>query len=93
MTCLNRIRIGDLSLENAFTLEQVEHGDYQLLNSKEVLKDYELIKCANITDIFNGKPILVDSIKDTVAIEYNDDIIAIYKRDRENLFKCDRGLW
>jgi len=93
LTRLNRVKIGDLSLANAYTLEQIDKGEYQLLNAKDVLKEYELIKYDNITDVFNGKPILIDAKADTVAIEYNDDIIAIYKRERENLFKCDRGLW
>jgi len=57
------------------------------------LKDYELIKYDKIEDILNGKKILLDTNSDIVAIEYDNDVIAIYKRERENLFRCDRGLW
>jgi len=93
MTSLNRLKIGELSLASAYTIEMVDQGDYNLLNAKTVLKDYELIKYDKIEDILNGKKILLDTNSDIVAIEYDNDVIAIYKRERENLFRCDRGLW
>jgi tRNA pseudouridine55 synthase len=82
MSSLTRIRQGNFKIEDCYTLDDIESGDYKLLSIKDVLTDIKevivnedverQIRNGNITDkIFAG-----DSAK---MISKSGSLLAIYK--------------
>ena len=92
---LVRTRIGKLSLEKAFSLEEIENNNYSLIDIESslsnfvvlTLKDRELYKASNgnVLDFYiEGNVLVVDENKET---------IALYEGDKENnRLICNRVL-
>ncbi len=81
MSELKRTKQGNFSIENAYSLEDVENNNFELLSIKDVLKEKKIIEL-NENDykiIKNGG--LVDNKynSDEIVYIYNDEVIAIYK--------------
>lgn len=96
MSALNRIKIGTLDLENAVSIEQLtpENWNNHLMSKKEALSGYEMVEVKQLSDIINGKPIVLDSHFDEVVVLHQDEAIAIYERiEKTSTFKIKRGLW
>ena len=88
MSDLVRIKQGNFSIDNSYTLEQISNNDYQLLNVKDFLY-YPVIEIPNTLykSIINGASIdNTFNIKDYVIFTYQDKDIAIYKKE-DNLLK------
>ena len=87
MTKLIRTKIDNFSLDNSYTLEDIEKGNYQLISIEEVL-DYPKIEIDDdlYKKISNG--VVLDNtynIKDKVLFIYNSNIKAIYYNDNNKL--------
>ncbi|MPM91064.1 tRNA pseudouridine synthase B [bioreactor metagenome] len=93
MSYLQRTAIGKLTIDQAYSLEDIESGAYQLLTPKEVLTDYPFIEYANIEDVYNGKPIRLDLDSELVCIEHEHELVAVYEKDKGHIYRCSRGLW
>jgi tRNA pseudouridine55 synthase len=80
MSSLQRTKQGKFSIENSFTLNQVENNNYKLLTIEEVL-DLETIELEEdlIKPVHNGA--VIDKIfkSDLCSFTENGKIIAIYK--------------
>ena len=80
MSSLQRTKQGKFSIENSFTLNQVENNNYKLLTIEEVL-DLETIELREdlIKPVHNGA--VIDKIFDSDLCSFteNGKIIAIYK--------------
>ena len=80
MSSLQRTKQGKFSIENSFTLNQVENNNYKLLTIEEVL-DLETIELEEdlIKPVHNGA--VIDKIFDSDLCSFteNGKIIAIYK--------------
>lgn len=81
MSSLIRIKQGMFTIDDSYTLEDIENNNYKLLSIKDVLKDE---KCIVVDDslystIKNGG--IIDNIyKDNlITFIYKDNVIAIYK--------------
>lgn len=88
MSSLVRIKQGPFSIDNAISLDDIKNDNYQLLNIKDVLpiKEYDL-SFLEYQKVKNGNDITISNIDEYVLLKYNDDEIAIYKR-QNNFYKC-----
>ena len=95
MSRLTRTKIDRFTLEEAFTLKQIDRGDFDLLSSYEVLSDYRYIEVEDLTRIYQGKRMQFDFCDaEIVMITNNKEIIAAYQRNHDDgLYYCKRGLW
>lgn len=89
---LIRSGIDRYSLEDSYTLDDIEKGNYSLLDSYEVLNDYQYVEMEDLTDVLNGKPLRLERSDDVVFITNDHRIIAAYQKDGD-VYRCKRGLW
>ena len=87
MTKLIRTKIDNFSLDNSYTLEDIEKGNYKLISIEEIL-DYPKIEIDDnlYKKISNG--VVIDNtynIKDKVLFIYNSNVKAIYYNDNNKL--------
>ena len=87
MTKLIRTKIDNFSLDNSYTLEDIEKGNYKLISIEEIL-DYPKIEIDDnlYKKISNG--VVLDNtynIKDKVFFIYNSNVKAIYYNDNNKL--------
>ena len=87
MSSLCRTKQGKFNIENSFSLEERENGNYKLLNIKDYLSDYELVEVDDYLKekISNGR-ILENRYKNSkIAFIYKDEVIALYEiYDKDN---------
>ena len=87
MTKLIRTKIDNFSLDNSYTLDDIEKGNYKLISIEEIL-DYPKIEIDDnlYKKISNG--VVLDNtynIKDKVLFIYNSNVKAIYYNDNNKL--------
>lgn len=84
MNSLVRTKQGAFSLENAYTIEEVKSGKYQLLSAKDILP-YEVYKLSNaeFQKVKNGNKIKLPFDYKKVILEYDNNDIAIYEKADE----------
>ena len=89
MVSLRRIVQGGYSIEDAFTLEEIESGDYRVMSPIEVLKGLTNIELDAETFklVFNGVQQKVDVEADYIVYTYGGNIVALYKKDEDKKFK------
>ena len=93
MSYLRRTKVGRFSIEQAYTLEQLDLVEPVLYSMKDVLDHFEMIEYSNIDDVYQGKRIRLNTVNDIVCITKNYEPIAIYERESNSTFKSKRGLW
>ncbi|MGL5540014.1 MAG: tRNA pseudouridine(55) synthase TruB [Erysipelotrichaceae bacterium] len=93
MNALVRTRVGTFTLEQAYSLEQIAQGEYQLVSLREAMSYLPLVHDANLVDVKNGKPLYLAHPQDRVCVVDGDEVVAIYERASGNRFKMARGLW
>ena len=81
---LIRTKQGNFSLENSYTLEQIENNEYKLLTIKEALPNIKVTKIDEelLKKVTNG--MMLDSFfkeELSLLIDKNNNEIAIYKQD------------
>ncbi len=87
MNNLIRTKQGNFNINNSYTLEEIEKGNYKLLNIKEFL-DYPIIELNDtlIKKVSNGSIIPnTFNIKDKVIFIYKSKDIAIYEVNEKYL--------
>lgn len=81
MSSLTRTKQGNYTIEDTYTLEQIEEGTYKLLTIEEVLKDIETISITEeqYNKVKNGS--IIDKMfkEDIACLKYNNKIVAIYQ--------------
>lgn len=81
---LIRTKQGNFSLENSYTLEQIENNEYKLLTIKEALPNIKVTKIDEelLKKVKNGM-VLDSFFKEELSllIDKNNNEIAIYKQD------------
>lgn len=93
MTSLTRTKIDIFDVADAFTLENLEKGDYSFLTTYQVLHRYPYYEMADLTDVYNGKRLMLETDYNFVFITSEEKIIAAYEREEDGYFHCKRGLW
>lgn len=94
LTELQRISVGDVHIEQCDQYDDVIKGEYHLHDIYDVLKTgYEVIDYPNDADIRNGKKIRLNTSNDEVLIVKGREVLAIYRREKDDLFRSARGLF
>lgn len=94
MVDLKRIKLGDFSIDDASTLDEIKNQHFKIFSNLEALQMYKCIDDLNlINKAKNGMKIKIDDIKNItdsldnyVVIKENEELIAIYQLDLEK--KC-----
>ena len=87
MTDLIRTKVDKYDIKDAYTLEDVEEGNYKLLSIEEVL-DYPKIELDDelYKKVSNGVKLSNNyNISDKVMFIYNDNLVAIYEEKDDYL--------
>lgn len=87
MSSLIRTKQGKFTLEETFTLEDVENGKYELISIEKALSDVETITIDDNTynKVKDGAIIPREFNNDYANLLYNNKIVAIYKTyDKDN---------
>lgn len=81
MSSLIRTKQGNFKLENTYTLNDIESGNYKLLSIDEALTELETIEIDdNLYEKVKNGAIIVKTFNDDIAcLKYQNKIIAIYK--------------
>lgn len=91
---LERIKVGEVSIDECDDYEDVLNGNYHLHSLYEVLSSmYKVVEYDNDKDIRNGKRIRLNVKEDRVLVVKNNEVLAIYDRVHNNEFKSVRGLF
>jgi tRNA pseudouridine55 synthase len=93
MSKLTRTRIESFKLEDAYTIEQIRNKEFQFGKMSQAL-NYPVIEIDDVTDVKNGKKLVLDTDEKIVMLKHDDEILAIYEKDDEQqIYRCLRGLW
>ncbi len=89
MSSLLRTRQGDFKIENSNSLDDIENNKYQLLT----IKDLFSYNCYQLNEeefkkVKNGVPLRLNKEDTHLFMEYNSQIIAIYKLEN-GVYKAD----
>ena len=93
MKDLIRTKSGNFSLENCFTLEQIENGEYTTVSLEEALNSYQQLVVDDEKIIFHGKKIKSDLNEQVVILNRQGKALAMYGPDGNGYLKSIRGLW
>ncbi len=89
MTDLLRIKQGNFTIENCYTLEDIKNDNFKIITIEEALKEYKKIEVDDYLykKISNGS-ILKDNYNlEKIVFTKNNKVIAIYKQYKDNLIK------
>ena len=81
MNTLRRTKQGKFKIEDAYSLEEIEHGNYQFLSLKEVLQDIEQMEVTEeeYRKIKNGALLPKKKKEDKILFMYQGEPIALYQ--------------
>ena len=81
MSSLIRTKQGEFNLEDCYTLEDIESGNYKILSNEEVLSNLETIDISDelLIPVNNGAVINKIFNGDLACLRYDNKVIAIYK--------------
>ncbi len=88
---IKRIGVGKFKLEDSYTIEFVENGNYQIINPLNYL-DYKIIKIDKETykKVLTGSQLNFDFIQEYIILEFDNKFVAIYKYDKDlNIYRID----
>ena len=82
MTFLRRISCGNLTIDEANTIEDIEKGNYKILSPSDVIKDYPLVEVNDYlyNRVINGLAIRLIKDDDVIFITYKEKVIAVYEK-------------
>ena len=82
MSDLVRTKQGRFVIENSFSIDDIESGNYELCSVKEALSDYEstVLDDSLYKKVINGSPVNNVYQSDYIVFIYNDEPVAIYKK-------------
>ena len=89
MSGLTRTKQGKFSIDNAYTLEEVEQGNYRPLRVEDALDNLHIINLDEFTykEVLNGVVKGYNINEDIILFKYKDEDVALYKRDNNNKFR------
>lgn len=89
MSALNRIKQGNFDIKKAYTLNDIENGEYKLLTLEDILSDIPKIYMddTKYKSVFNGAKQEEDCSEEYIAYKYHDDFIALYKKYDTNKYR------
>lgn len=90
---LNRTKLGDVCLEECQKLSDIEknaiaHDPYKIMCST-----FKTIEIEEPLKIIQGKIFEYNGIEDEILLVNDGRLLAVYRRDKGNIYKCVRGLF
>lgn len=81
LNSLTRIRQGNFSINDSYTIEDIRNGNYKFVDIKTCLSDYPIYEVEEeyLETIKNGALIDKRYKEDKVVLKYKDTILAIYQ--------------
>jgi tRNA pseudouridine55 synthase len=81
MSSLQRTKQGHFTIEDSYTIEDIQNGNYKLLSIEESLTNVETITIDEnlYNQVKNGSIIDKTFTNDIACLNYNDSIVAIYQ--------------
>ena len=97
MSNLVRTKIGSLSIEDAYTVEDIEEGNYKYIEMTDALRNYNIIEVDErlYNLIINGVGIPISEINafdDLIVLTYKSELIGIYKKNNDGKYIAER-VW
>ena len=86
MTDLIRIKQGIFDISNSYTLEDIENGNYKLINIEDVMDICVIDNDAYLKDVTNGVKLKLDIENEYILFKHEGNNIALYKKDN-NYFR------
>lgn len=82
MTELKRTKQGDFNIDDSYTLEEIEKGQYKILTYKDIFKDYEKYELNDeeYFEVKNGQKMPINFNSNEVVYIYNNEYIALYEK-------------
>lgn len=94
MTSLNRLSIESLTVENAYTLDDIARGAYTFCNPIDAIDpSYDVVDYEDEFTIRCGKKIKLNGVKDNVILKKDDMILAAYSKKDDGYYYAQRGLF
>lgn len=93
MTSLVRYGIESIDLKEAVSFEELQQGKGMVSPLRVLNPEWKLIETDKEEDVRNGKRIYLEGKEEQVILTSNGIILAAYKREHGNQFKCVRGLF
>ena len=82
MTDLIRTKQGIFDIKDSYTIEDIENGNYKLINIEDVL-DLCVINNEYIKEVTNGVKLELDIKNKYILFKSNNEEVALYKKDGE----------
>jgi len=90
---LIRLSVDEVKLEDCCTLSDIEEGNYQLHNLKNLLiKRYPGFEVEDEKAIRSGKEFKADCEAERIFLYKGEEALAIYEKERD-IYRCVRGLF
>ena len=83
MTDLIRTKQGIFDIKDSYTIEDIENGNYKLINIEDVL-DLCVINNEYIKEATNGVKLKLDIKNKYILFKSNNEEVALYKKDGES---------
>jgi tRNA pseudouridine55 synthase len=93
MKSLIRSQSGDFKLENCYSLEDIEMGNYEMISIDEAFNDYQKIIIEDENIVKHGKLIKSDLNEDVAVYSKDGHVLAIYTPAGNGYLKSKRGLF
>lgn len=94
MSSLLRYKINNITIDESKKISELSNGVFLIKDPKKILNpSIEIINDDRIFDIKNGKNLTINSNSELILIKNNEELLAIYEKIGNNLYKCKRGLW
>lgn len=86
MTELRRIAQGHISIDEAYTLEDIENGNFKLISPMELLSDIETRELdeEDYKKVSNGVAMSEDSKSEFIKFTYQKTLVALYRKADEH---------
>lgn len=93
MKSLERIRSGCFKIDDCVSLDDLYHGDYELLSLEDAFKDWEHYIIDDENVVYHGKLIKSDIDHEVVVVNKENKVLAVYGPNGHGYLKSIRGLF
>ena len=83
MTDLIRIKQGIFDISNSYTLEDIENGNYKLIDIEDVMDICVIDDNTYLKDVTNGVKLKLDIDNKYILFKHEGNNIALYKKDND----------
>lgn len=83
MTDLIRIKQGIFDIRNSYTLEDIENGNYKLIDIEDVMDICVIDDNTYLKDVTNGVKLKLDIDNKYILFKHEGNNIALYKKDND----------